>query len=117
MKRREFITLLGGAAVTWPLSARAQKAAMPVIGFLNSASPDAFAPFVSSFHRGLEAVGFVDGQNVVIEYRSAEGHPARLPARSFQQSTKMTQRAPQPQRHLARGSPPELPAAQVRAQP
>ena len=80
MKRREFITLLGGAAVTWPLSARAQKAAMPVIGFLNSASPDAFAPFVSSFHRGLEAVGFVDGQNVVIEYRSAEGHPARLPA-------------------------------------
>ena len=53
---------------------------MPVIGFLNSASPDAFAPFVSSFLRGLEAVGFVDGQNVMIEYRSAEGQPDRLPA-------------------------------------
>jgi putative ABC transport system substrate-binding protein len=80
MRRREFIAVFGGAAAAWPFAARAQKAAMPVIGFLNSASPDAFAPFVSSFHRGLEAVGFVDGQNVVIEYRSAEGHPARLPA-------------------------------------
>jgi putative tryptophan/tyrosine transport system substrate-binding protein len=80
MKRREFITRLGGAGVAWPLVARAQKAAMPLIGFLNSASPDAFAPFVSSFLRGLEAVGFVDGQNVLIEYRSAEGQPKRLPA-------------------------------------
>ena len=79
VRRREFITLLGGAAA-WPFAARAQKAAMPVIGFLNSASPDAFAPFVSSFLRGLEAVGFVDGQNVMIEYRSAEGQPDRLPA-------------------------------------
>jgi putative tryptophan/tyrosine transport system substrate-binding protein len=80
VRRREFIKLLGGAAVGWPLEARAQKAATPMIGFLNSASPDAFAPFVSSFLQGLEAVGFVDGQNVVIEYRSAEGQPDRLPA-------------------------------------
>jgi putative ABC transport system substrate-binding protein len=80
VRRREFIKLLGAAAVGWPLEARAQKAATPMIGFLNSASPDAFAPFVSSFLQGLEAVGFVDGQNVVIEYRSAEGQPDRLPA-------------------------------------
>jgi putative tryptophan/tyrosine transport system substrate-binding protein len=81
MRRREFITGLAGAAVAWPLPGSAQQA-IPVIGFLNSASPDAFAPFVASFLRGLEAVGFVDGQNVVIEYRSAEGQPDRLPALS-----------------------------------
>jgi putative tryptophan/tyrosine transport system substrate-binding protein len=80
VKRREFIALIGGATVAWPLSAHAQQQPMPVIGFLNSASPDAFAPFVSSFLHGLETVGFVDGQNVVVEHRTAEGQPDRLPA-------------------------------------
>jgi len=77
--RREFITLVGGAAISWPLVARAQQAAMPVIGFLNSASPGPYPP-LSAFLKGLNERGFVEGRDLVIEYRWAEGHYERLPA-------------------------------------
>jgi putative tryptophan/tyrosine transport system substrate-binding protein len=79
LKRRDFITLLGGAAAAWPLVARAQPAAMPMIGYLNSATPEGFSDYLRALRQGLKESGYVEGENLAIEYRWAENVRERLP--------------------------------------
>jgi putative tryptophan/tyrosine transport system substrate-binding protein len=79
MRRREFISLFGGAATAWPLVARAQPSTLPVIGFLNNTTPETYAPFIAAFRRGLGQVGYIEGQNVAIEYRWGRNQSERLP--------------------------------------
>ena len=78
MRRRKFIALLGGAVAVWPLAAHAQQPALPVVGFLNLNSPEAFGDYVAAFKLGLNQTGFVEGQNVTLEYRWARGDYSQL---------------------------------------
>ena len=79
IRRRDFITVLGGAAAAWPLEARAQQAALPVIGFLYNTSPDPIADRMRAFHRGLKETAYVEGDNVTILYRFADNQNERMP--------------------------------------
>jgi putative tryptophan/tyrosine transport system substrate-binding protein len=80
VRRREFITLLGGAAATWPVAAGAQQSVMPVVGFLGAPSAAPYAHYVAAVHQGLKEVGYVEHQNVAMEYRWADSQYDRLPA-------------------------------------
>jgi hypothetical protein len=80
MRRRDFIKFVAGSAAVWPLAADGQQPVLPVIGFVNGASPVGYAPYVTAFHQGLKEAGYVEGQNATIEYRWAEGQYDQLPA-------------------------------------
>ena len=80
MRRREFITLLGGTAAAWPLVARAQQPPLPVVGILSTVAPSVFANRLRAFRQGLKEGGYVEGQNVAVEYHWTEGESSRLPA-------------------------------------
>src|SRR6516165_9337957 len=77
MRRREFITLIGGATAAWPLAARAQQPKLPTIGFLGAGTPSAWSPWTAAFVRRLRELGWIEGRNIAIEYRWAEGRPER----------------------------------------
>src|SRR5438128_5724311 len=80
MRRREFLAFVGGASISWPLAGHAQQTTLPVVGFLNSASADGYASMAAAFRQGLKATGYVEGNNVAIEYRWADDRYDRLPA-------------------------------------
>jgi putative tryptophan/tyrosine transport system substrate-binding protein len=110
MKRREFISLIGGAAVAWPLAAGAQQPAMPVVGLLSSAAEAPYAKFMAAFRRGLIEAGYSESRNVRIESRWADGHFDRLPILTAD----LVQRRPTVLVATGIGSPPRRPAGRSR---